>query len=132
MHKALMGTGHEPDVTGFALHGDAIATLVLGRLVARGLHDEFKGSAYVIVEGLDGRTFGAARGNGSGSVTDGGRGRGAPRFVGGMLPAGTPWSGNGGKGGNGSYENVWPVRARRLAVSSSISDSASRTFRHRS
>jgi Protein of unknown function (DUF3363) len=29
---------------------------VLGRLVARGLHDELKGSAYAIVEGVDGRT----------------------------------------------------------------------------
>ena len=29
---------------------------MLGRLVARGLHDELKGSAYAIVEGVDGRT----------------------------------------------------------------------------
>jgi hypothetical protein len=29
---------------------------VLGRLVERGLHDELKGSAYAIVEGIDGRT----------------------------------------------------------------------------
>jgi len=29
---------------------------VLGRLAARGLHDELKGSAYAIVEGIDGRT----------------------------------------------------------------------------
>ena len=29
---------------------------VLGRLVERGLHDELKGSAYAIVEGVDGRT----------------------------------------------------------------------------
>jgi type IV secretory pathway VirD2 relaxase len=56
MHKALTVTGREPDVAGFALHGDAAATPVLGRLVARGLHDELKGSAYAIVEGVDGRT----------------------------------------------------------------------------
>jgi len=43
-------------VSGFALHGDAVAEPVLGRLVARGLHDELKGSAYAIVEGVDGRT----------------------------------------------------------------------------
>jgi hypothetical protein len=43
-------------VTGFALHGDQPADPVLGRLVARGLHDELQGSAYVIVEGVDGRT----------------------------------------------------------------------------
>jgi type IV secretory pathway VirD2 relaxase len=56
MHKALIGAGHEPDVTAFALHGDAATDQVLGRLVARGLHDELKGSAYAIVEGVDGRT----------------------------------------------------------------------------
>jgi type IV secretory pathway VirD2 relaxase len=55
MHKALTVTGREPDVAGFALHGDAAATPVLGRLVARGLHDELKGSAYAIIEGIDGR-----------------------------------------------------------------------------
>lgn len=56
MHRALTGTGREPDVAGFALHGDAATDPVLGRLVARGLHDELKGSAYAIVEGVDGRT----------------------------------------------------------------------------
>ena len=44
----------EPDVSGFALHGDAPVDTVLGRLVERGLHDELKGSAYAIVEGIDG------------------------------------------------------------------------------
>ena len=29
---------------------------VLGRLIGRGLHDELRGSAYAIVEGVDGRT----------------------------------------------------------------------------
>jgi|FEC22Drversion2_1045045.scaffolds.fasta_scaffold00648_12 type IV secretory pathway VirD2 relaxase len=56
MHRALAGAGREPDVTGFALHGNGSADQVLGRLVARGLHDELKGSAYAIVEGVDGRT----------------------------------------------------------------------------
>lgn len=56
MHQALIGTGREPDVAGFALHGDAATDPVLGRLVVRGLHDELKGSAYAIVEGVDGRT----------------------------------------------------------------------------
>ncbi len=56
MHRALSHAGREPDVTGFALHGDGSADQVLGRLVARGLHDELKGSAYAIVEGVDGRT----------------------------------------------------------------------------
>jgi type IV secretory pathway VirD2 relaxase len=56
MHRALTGAGRDPDVTGFAIHGDAGIDQVLGRLVTRGLHDELKGSAYAIVEGVDGRT----------------------------------------------------------------------------
>jgi type IV secretory pathway VirD2 relaxase len=56
MHRAMTGFGREPDVSGFALHGDQLADPVLGRLVERGLHDELKGSAYAIVEGIDGRT----------------------------------------------------------------------------
>jgi type IV secretory pathway VirD2 relaxase len=56
MHRVLTGAGREPDVAGFALHGDDPSDPVLGRLAERGLHDELKGSAYAIVEGIDGRT----------------------------------------------------------------------------
>src|SRR3954447_25418593 len=56
MHRAMGGADCEPDVSGFALHGDEPVDTVLGRLVERGLHDELKGSAYAIVEGIDGRT----------------------------------------------------------------------------
>ncbi len=56
MHRAMTGAGREPDVSGFALHGDDAGDSVLGRLVARGLHDELKGTAYAIVAGVDGRT----------------------------------------------------------------------------
>jgi len=56
MHRAVSKAGRAPDVSGFALHGDDPAEPVLGRLVARGLHDELTGSAYAIVEGVDGRT----------------------------------------------------------------------------
>ncbi|WP_065755793.1 relaxase/mobilization nuclease domain-containing protein [Bradyrhizobium paxllaeri] len=56
MHRAMGGFGREPDVSGFALHGDAPADGVLGRLIERGLHDELKGLAYAVVEGIDGRT----------------------------------------------------------------------------
>jgi type IV secretory pathway VirD2 relaxase len=56
MHRALAAAGREPDVAGFALHGDDPGDPVLGRLVARGLHDELKGCAYAVVEGVDGRT----------------------------------------------------------------------------
>jgi type IV secretory pathway VirD2 relaxase len=56
MHRAMSGAGSEPDVAGFALHGDQPAEAVLGRLVERGLHDELKGTAYAVIDGVDGRT----------------------------------------------------------------------------
>ena len=56
MHRAMSGADREPDIAGFAIHGDAPADPVLGRLLQRGLDDELKGSAYAIVEGVDGRT----------------------------------------------------------------------------
>jgi type IV secretory pathway VirD2 relaxase len=56
MHRVMGGMDREPDVAGFALHGDAPVDAVLGRLVERGLHDELRGAAYAIVEGIDGRT----------------------------------------------------------------------------
>ena len=56
MHRAITGAGREPDLAGFALHGDQAADPVQGRLVARGLHDELRGTAYAVIEGVDGRT----------------------------------------------------------------------------
>jgi type IV secretory pathway VirD2 relaxase len=56
MHRAMSAADREPDIAAFAIHGDAPADPVLGRLVQRGLDDELKGSAYAIVEGVDGRT----------------------------------------------------------------------------
>ncbi|HEX3449010.1 MAG TPA: DUF3363 domain-containing protein, partial [Isosphaeraceae bacterium] len=56
MHQAIRCAGREPDVSGFALHGDEPVAPVVGRLVERGLQDELKGTAYAIVEGVDGRT----------------------------------------------------------------------------
>lgn len=56
MHRAMGSVDREPNVAGFALHGDAPMDKVVGRLVERGLHDELKASAYAIVEGIDGRT----------------------------------------------------------------------------
>ncbi|MEH2561580.1 relaxase/mobilization nuclease domain-containing protein [Bradyrhizobium sp. AZCC 2289] len=56
MHRAMTGAGREPDISGFALHGDELSNPVMGRLIERGLHDELKGSAYAIVEAVDGRT----------------------------------------------------------------------------
>ncbi len=56
MHRAISAAEREPDLGGFALHGDQASEPILGRLVERGLHDELKGTAYAIIEGVDGRT----------------------------------------------------------------------------
>jgi type IV secretory pathway VirD2 relaxase len=56
MHRAIAETGRAPDLSGFALHGDQPADAVQGRFVARGLHDELRGTAYAIIDGVDGRT----------------------------------------------------------------------------
>ena len=56
MHRAMSGGGREVDASGFAIQGDDPGDRVLGRLVRRGLLDELKGSAFAIVEGVDGRT----------------------------------------------------------------------------
>jgi type IV secretory pathway VirD2 relaxase len=56
MHRAVSTADREPDIAGFALHGDAADKPVLGQLVERGLHDEPKGTAYAIIDGVDGRT----------------------------------------------------------------------------
>jgi type IV secretory pathway VirD2 relaxase len=55
MHRAMSRSEREPHVAGFALHGDQPAERVLGRLVGRGLHDELKGTAYAVIDGVDGR-----------------------------------------------------------------------------
>ncbi|MGQ2932130.1 MAG: DUF3363 domain-containing protein, partial [Sphingopyxis sp.] len=56
MHRALSRGGGRFDPASLALHDGAPETLVVGRLVERGLHDELAGSAYAIVDGADGRT----------------------------------------------------------------------------
>ena len=56
MHRAMSAAKREADLGGFALHGDQASEPILGRLVERGLHGELKGTAYAIIDGLDGRT----------------------------------------------------------------------------
>jgi len=55
IHRGLTERGWERGVPDFVLHGEAEPTPVIGRLVARGLDDELKGSAYVVIDGVDGR-----------------------------------------------------------------------------
>ena len=56
MHNAMNRDGGRFDVSALALHQDVPSEPVIGRLVERGLHDELTGSAYAIVDGVDGRT----------------------------------------------------------------------------
>ena len=57
MHRAMSRGPSAPDVSRFAIDAsDDAENPVLGRLVARGLHDELRGNAYAIVDGVDGRT----------------------------------------------------------------------------
>ena len=56
LHRTLARSGGEPDIAAFTLHGEEPLDPVLGRLAARGLHDELKGTAYAIIEGVDGRS----------------------------------------------------------------------------
>jgi type IV secretory pathway VirD2 relaxase len=55
MHRAMRDAGHGIQETGLAIHGPQVSEPVIGRLVARGLHDELAGTAYAIVDGVDGR-----------------------------------------------------------------------------
>jgi type IV secretory pathway VirD2 relaxase len=55
MHRALGRHDRSLGVAEFAIHGDG-APNVVGRLIDRGLQDELAGSAYVVIDGIDGRT----------------------------------------------------------------------------
>ncbi|WP_242129828.1 DUF3363 domain-containing protein [Sphingobium sp. Sx8-8] len=56
MHRAMSDAGRAIEPAGFALHGEAPASPIVGRLVERGLHDELAGTAYAVIDGADGRT----------------------------------------------------------------------------
>jgi type IV secretory pathway VirD2 relaxase len=56
MHRALTDHGIERGSASFVLSGESLDDTIVGRLVARGLDDELKGTAYAVVDGVDGRT----------------------------------------------------------------------------
>ena len=56
MHHALTERGIERGSANYVLAGESLDVPVIGRLVERGLDDELKGSAYAVVDGVDGRT----------------------------------------------------------------------------
>ena len=56
MHRSLTERGIERGVSSFVLAGEALDDPIIGRLVDRGLDDELRATAYVVVDGIDGRT----------------------------------------------------------------------------
>jgi len=56
MHRALTKRGIERGSASYVLAGESLDVPVVGRLVDRGLDDELKGTAYAVVDGVDGRT----------------------------------------------------------------------------
>lgn len=56
MHRALTERGIERGSADYVLAGESLDVPVIGRLVDRGLDDALKGTAYAVVDGVDGRT----------------------------------------------------------------------------
>jgi type IV secretory pathway VirD2 relaxase len=56
IHRGLTERGIERATASYVLAGESLDVPVIGRLVDRGLDDELKGTAYAVVDGVDGRT----------------------------------------------------------------------------
>ena len=56
MHRALTEKGIERGSASFVLAAESLDAPIIGRLVDRGLDDELRGTAYAVVDGVDGRT----------------------------------------------------------------------------
>ncbi len=56
MHRALTERGIERGSANYVLASESLDVPVIGRLVERGLDDELRGTAYAVVDGVDGRT----------------------------------------------------------------------------
>lgn len=55
IHRALTERGIEHAASNYVLAGESIGDPLIGRLLDRGLDDELKGTAYAVVDGIDGR-----------------------------------------------------------------------------
>ena len=56
IHRGLTERGIERGAASYVLAAESIDDPIVGRLVERGLDDELKGTAYAVVDGVDGRT----------------------------------------------------------------------------
>jgi len=57
IHRGLADQGIERNVADFALEEGDGTDPIIGRLVARGLDDELQGTAYAVIDGVDGRAY---------------------------------------------------------------------------
>jgi hypothetical protein len=55
IHRGLTGQRIERGISDYALDERDVGRPIIGRLVARGLDDELKGTAYTVIDGVDGR-----------------------------------------------------------------------------
>ncbi|MBM7488159.1 type IV secretory pathway VirD2 relaxase [Bradyrhizobium sp. USDA 3686] len=56
IHRSLTERGIARGTASYVLAGESLDVPVIGRLADRGLDDELKGTAYAVVDGVDGRT----------------------------------------------------------------------------
>ena len=56
IHRGLAERTAERAAADFVLNGETRTDPIIGRLLARGLDDELKGSAFAVIDGIDGRT----------------------------------------------------------------------------
>jgi type IV secretory pathway VirD2 relaxase len=77
MHRALSASGIERNAASYVLASETLDDRIIGRLVDRGLDNELKGTAYAVVDGIDGRThhirlpdFDAASDGAMGSIVE--------------------------------------------------------------
>lgn len=56
MHRALTERGIERGSANYVLAAESLEVPVIGRLLERGLDDELRGTAYAVIDGVDGRT----------------------------------------------------------------------------
>ena len=55
LHKTLTKDGAARAPSSWALEGESHGEPIIGRLIARGLDDELRGTAFAVVDGIDGR-----------------------------------------------------------------------------
>ena len=57
MHRALTERGLDRAFDDFVINAPDKSPPIVGRLVEPGLHDEFSGEAYAVIDGVDGRAY---------------------------------------------------------------------------